>query len=58
LYSAKQDKKQLSGTNDGVDSEEILNYLIRSGLVIYRFEVTTPSLNEIFVNVSNNKEEE
>jgi len=58
LYSAKQDKNTAELVpNDGVDSEEILNYLIRSGLIIYRFEVTTPSLNEIFVNVSNNKEE-
>lgn len=41
--------------NDGVSSSEILKYLVSEGVQITKFEVTTPSLNEIFIKVSQNE---
>lgn len=41
--------------NDGVSSSEILKYLVSEGVQITKFELTTPSLNEIFIKVSQNE---
>jgi ABC-2 type transport system ATP-binding protein len=35
--------------DDDTTSQQVLNHLISSGMVINRFEVATPSLNEIFL---------
>ncbi len=54
LFTFKQEKNTAElNPNDGIEPDQILDYLLKTGIKITRFEVTTPSLNEIFVNVSN-----
>lgn len=42
--------------NDKVAPQEVLKYLINNNVEISRFEVTNPSLNEIFIQVSKSDE--
>jgi ABC-2 type transport system ATP-binding protein len=55
LYSARTENRFAELTlKEDTDPSTVLKYLIDKGLKIERFEVTTPSLNEIFIRVSNN----
>jgi ABC-2 type transport system ATP-binding protein len=52
LFSAKIDKNYAElNPNDGITDNQILEYLLKCGVQIRRFQVTSPSLNEIFIKV-------
>lgn len=38
--------------DEGTTTKQVLERLVRSGISISRFEVATPSLNEIFLKVA------
>lgn len=53
LYKFSADKNQAEITpNDGVTSQQVLESLVSRGIEILNFEISTPSLNEIFIQVS------
>src|SRR5690606_11333293 len=53
LYDAKVENNYASITpKDKVEPEEILKYLIKEDLTIIKYEIASPSLNEIFIKVS------
>lgn len=53
LFSAKIEKNYAEiNPNDNVTETDILRYLLKSNVNIKRFEITSPSLNEIFINVA------
>ncbi len=55
LFSAKIEKNYAEiNPRENVTETEILNYLLKSKISIKRFEVTSPSLNEIFIKVAAN----
>jgi ABC-2 type transport system ATP-binding protein len=52
LFTAKIEKNYAElNPNEGINDEQILGYLLQCGVQIKRFEVTSPSLNEIFIKV-------
>jgi ABC-2 type transport system ATP-binding protein len=53
LYNARVENKsaELTPASD-IDPQQILNFLISKNVKIHKFEVSTPSLNEIFIRVS------
>jgi ABC-2 type transport system ATP-binding protein len=54
LYKAKIETNIAELTPEkGVTSDEIMSHLIKSDLIIHEFQIGTPSLNEIFIKVSN-----
>jgi ABC-2 type transport system ATP-binding protein len=54
LYKAKIDTNIAELTPEkGVTSDQIMSHLIKSDLIIHEFQIGTPSLNEIFIKVSN-----
>lgn len=53
LFTAKIEKNYAEiNPNPDVTETEILNYLLKNDIAIKRFEVTSPSLNEIFIKVA------
>jgi len=55
LYSAKVEKNYAEiNPNDGVSEDEILHFLVKSQIKIMKFEVASPSLNEIFIKLATN----
>lgn len=57
LFSAQVDKNKAELTpTDGVSTQEILKALTQQQLEIIRFDVSAPSLQEIFVKVTNSHE--
>lgn len=53
LYKFSADKNQAEITpNAGVTSQQVLESLVSRGIEILNFEISTPSLNEIFIQVS------
>lgn len=54
LFKAKVEKNFAEiDPHQGVDEQKILSYLVQSGIKIERFQVTAPSLNEIFIKVAS-----
>lgn len=52
LYTAKAATNQAELTpRSKVTADRILNYLVNKGLTIKRFEISSPSLNDIFIEV-------
>ncbi len=42
--------------NDGVEPKQVLQYLVQQGVDIREYRVSSPSLNEIFIKVSNDEQ--
>lgn len=54
LFSAAIEKNYAEiNPHDGVSEKHILEYLMSTGIEIKRFEITSPSLNEIFIKVAS-----
>jgi len=54
LFSAKIETNYAElNPNEGVSENEVLAYLLKSGVEVKRFEITSPSLNEIFIKVAS-----
>jgi ABC-2 type transport system ATP-binding protein len=56
LYKAKVSHNYAEiNPNEGVSENEVLQFMLKSGLVIKNFQVAEPSLNEIFIKVASEK---
>lgn len=54
LFTAKIEKNYAElNPNEKITDNEILEYLMKSGVSVKRFQVTAPSLNEIFIKVAS-----
>lgn len=57
LYTAKVENRTASILpKDGVKPREVLSYLVKAGIDITNYQVTAPSLQEIFIKVSQTRE--
>ena len=57
LYSYKKETNYAELIpNINITPKDILSFLLETGLEINKFELSSPSLNEIFIEVSNNIE--
>jgi len=55
MYSAKVENNYAEvNPNDNVKENDILKYLIESGIEVLKFEIASPSLNEIFIKLASN----
>jgi ABC-2 type transport system ATP-binding protein len=55
LYSAVIQKNYAElNPNEGVTENEILHFLVGTGIEIIKFEIASPSLNEIFIKLATN----
>ena len=55
LYSAVIEKNYAElNPNDGVSENSILQFLMTTGIEIIKFEIASPSLNEIFIKLATN----
>jgi ABC-2 type transport system ATP-binding protein len=41
--------------NGSTTAQDVLVQLVQSGLVIHRFEIATPTLNDIFISIAGKK---
>lgn len=57
LYTAKVENRTAAIIpHDGIKPREVLNYLVKAGVEIASYQVTAPSLQEIFIKVSQTRE--
>ena len=55
LYVAKIENNYAElNPNDGINENDILKFLLSSGIEIIKFEIASPSLNEIFIKMATN----
>lgn len=55
LYSAVIEKNYAElNPNDGITENSILQFLMTTGIEIIKFEIASPSLNEIFIKLATN----
>lgn len=55
MYSAKVENNYAEvNPNDNVKENDILKFLIESGIEVIKFEIASPSLNEIFIKLASN----
>jgi ABC-2 type transport system ATP-binding protein len=55
LYAASVQKNYAELTpKDGISQDQILKDLVKQDLLIHKFEVSSPSLNEVFIKISKN----